>query len=185
MSKVLFGILDAKKQVDVPLGITSHVRVIFETYPLDQPIYFSLYMEKAHLDEVAQSQPIQDKPKPSTTIPSQPQVDSEPSASSSQNSEVTKKKRKKKEPLVIVFENINDETIGENTESTLASLVPRKKKQKSKTGSQYAPSQKDADIIIWENLILEVFSQQSVSIEKSILPNAPCTESIPLQGNSF
>ena len=70
MSKVLFGTLDAKNQVDVPLGITPHMRVIFETYLLDQPIYFSLYMEKAHLAEVAQSQPTQDKPNPSTNIPS-------------------------------------------------------------------------------------------------------------------
>ena len=48
MSKVLFGTLDAKNQVDVPLGITPHMREIFEKYPLDQPIYFSLSMEKAH-----------------------------------------------------------------------------------------------------------------------------------------
>ena len=77
-----------------------------------------------------------------------------------------------------------DETIGEDTESTLSSLVPRKKKQKSKTGSQSAPSQKDANIIKGENLILEAFCQPNVSIEKSILPNAPCTESAPLQGHS-
>ena len=185
MSKVLFGTLDAKNQVDVPLGITPRMRVIFETYPLDQPIYFSLSIDKPHMAEVAQSQPTQDKPNPSTTIPSQPLVDSETSASGSQKSEVTKKKRKNKEPLVTIIKNVDDETVGEDTESTLASLMPRKKKQKSKTGIQSAPSQKDADIIKGANLILEAFSQQNVYIEKSIIPNAPCTEFAPLQGHSL
>ena len=68
MSKVLFGSLDAKNKVDVPLGITPHMRVIFEQYPLAQPIYFSLSMEKAHLAEVVQIQPTQDEPNPSIIL---------------------------------------------------------------------------------------------------------------------
>ena len=56
ISKVLFGSWDAKNHVDVPLGITPRMRVIFEQYPLAQPIYFSLSMEKAHLAEVVQIQ---------------------------------------------------------------------------------------------------------------------------------
>ena len=53
MSIVLFGTLDAKNQVDVPLSITPHMKVIFEQYPLVQPIYFSLSIEKTHLAEAA------------------------------------------------------------------------------------------------------------------------------------
>ena len=65
MSKVLFGSLDAKNQVDVPLGITPHIRVIFEKYPLAQSTYFSLSMEKVHMAEAIQIQPTQDEPNPS------------------------------------------------------------------------------------------------------------------------
>ena len=70
MSKVLFGTLDAKNQVDVPLEITPHMRVIFEQYPLVQPIYFSLAMEKTNLAEVEQTQHTKDKSSPSKAIPS-------------------------------------------------------------------------------------------------------------------
>ena len=54
MSKVLFGTLDAKNQIDIPLGITPHMREIFEKYPLDPPIYFfSITMEKTNQAEVS------------------------------------------------------------------------------------------------------------------------------------
>ena len=82
-------------------------------------------------------------------------------------------------------ESPDEETHSEEPESTLASLVPRKKKQKIVTGSQSAPSQKDADVITGAHLLLEAFSQQNVSIEQSILPNAICTESAPLQEHSL
>ena len=72
MPKVLFGTLDAKNLVEVPLGITSHMREIFEKHPLNKPIYYSLSMEKAHLVEATQIHPTQDEPNPSTTIPLQP-----------------------------------------------------------------------------------------------------------------
>ena len=36
MSKILFGTLDAKNTVDVPLRITPHMTEIFEAYPLVQ-----------------------------------------------------------------------------------------------------------------------------------------------------
>ena len=46
MSKVLFGTLDAKNQVDVPLSITPHMKVIFEQYPLVQTyIFFNFHGE--------------------------------------------------------------------------------------------------------------------------------------------
>ena len=83
MSKILFGILDAKNTVDVPLQITPRMSEIFETYSLVQPIYFSLSMEKAHLAEATKIQPTQDEPNPSKAISSQPLHDSEPSASGS------------------------------------------------------------------------------------------------------
>ena len=185
MSKVLFGTLDAKNQVDVPLGITPHMREIFEKYPLDQPIYFSLLMEKAHLAEAAQIHPTQDKPNPSTTIPSQHLADSEPSASGSQKSEVTKKKMKNKEPLVTINECLDETVQSEETKSTLSRLLPRKKKQKTKIGNLSSLSQQGGEIIKGANLLLEAFSQQNVSIEKNLLPNAPCKESAPLQGHSL
>ena len=40
-----------------------------------------------------------------------------------------------KETLVTIVENVEDETIGEENESTLDILIPRKKKQKTKAGS--------------------------------------------------
>ena len=70
MPQIHFGTLDAKNQVDVPLGITPHMREIFEKYPFDQPIYFYLSMEKTHLTKASQIQPTQYEPNPSTTIPS-------------------------------------------------------------------------------------------------------------------
>ena len=142
-------------------------------------------MEKTYQDEAVQNQLNQNESNSSIAPSSKPLDYSEPSASGSQKSEVTKKKRKNKEPLVTVIENVDDETIGGDPELTLANLGPRKKKHKSKIGNQYAPSQKDADIIIGGNLILEAFSQQNVSIKNSIFPNAPYTESVPLQGHSI
>ena len=141
-------------------------------------------MEKTHLAEAAQTHPTQDEPIPSIST-SKPITDSEPSALGSQKSEVTKKKKKNKEPLVTILESVDDETTGEDTESTLASLQPRKKKQKTKTGSLSSLSQHGDEIIQGANLLLEAFSQQNVSIEKSIIPNAPCKESAPLQGHSL
>lgn len=55
MSKVLFGNLDSINKVDVPLVIT-HMRTIFESYPLDQPIYWSLSEEKRRMLEATQTQ---------------------------------------------------------------------------------------------------------------------------------
>ena len=57
MSKVLFGSLDAKNLVDVPLGITPHMRVIFEQYPLAQPIYFWLKQHKFSLPKMSLTHP--------------------------------------------------------------------------------------------------------------------------------
>ena len=83
-------------------------------------------MEKTHQAEVVQNQHTQDESNPSKAIPSKPLADSEPSASGSQKSEVTKKKRKKKEPLVTINECIDENVQGEETESTLASLLAQK-----------------------------------------------------------
>ena len=149
------------------------------------PYIFLFLWRRLIMAEVAQIQPTQDEPNPSTTILSQPLADSEPSASGSQKSEVTKKKRKNKEPMVTINECIDETVLSEETESTLASLLPRKKKQKTKTGSLSSLSQQGDEIIQGANLLLEAFSQQNVSIEKSILPNAPCKESAPLQGHSL
>ena len=70
-----------------------------------------------------------------------PLANSEPSASGSQKYEVTKKKRKNKEPLVTINECIDETVLSEETESTLANLLPRKKKQKTKIGSLSSLSQ--------------------------------------------
>ena len=94
MSKVLFGSSDTKNQVDVPLGITPHMRVIFDQYPVAQPIYFSLFVEKAYLNKAAHNHSSQDVPNPSINPSSTPLVVSNPSASCPQKSEVTKKKWK-------------------------------------------------------------------------------------------
>ena len=159
MSKVLFGTLDAKNQVGVTLSITPHIKVIFVQYPLVQPIYFSLSMEKTHLAEATQIQRTQDEPNPSIATSSKPIADSEPSASGSQKSVVTKKKRKNKEPLVTILESVDDETTSEDTESTLSSLQLRKKKHKTKTGILSSLSQQGDEIIQGANLLLEAFSQ--------------------------
>ena len=132
-AKILFGTLDAKNTVDMPL--TPHMNEIFEAYPLVQPIYFSLYMEKTHQAEAIQSQLNQNESNPYITPSSKPLDVSEPSASGSQNSEVTKNKTKNKEPMVTINESLDEKVQGEDTELTLASLQPRKKKMKTKTGS--------------------------------------------------
>ena len=87
--------------------------------------------------------------------------------------------------MTTVNESLDAKTYSEEPESTLASLVPRKKKQKIVTGSQSAISQKDAAVIKGAHILLEAFSQHNVSIEQSILPNAICKESAPLQEHSL
>ena len=42
MSKVLFGSLDTRNQVDVVLSITPFMSETFSTYPLAQPIYHKI-----------------------------------------------------------------------------------------------------------------------------------------------
>ena len=135
MSKIVFGTLDAKNIVDVPLQITPHMTEIFEAYTLVEPIYFSLSMEKTHQAEAIQNQLNQNESNPSIAPSSKPLDVSEPSASGSQKSKVTKKKMKNKEPLFTINESLDENVQGEDTESTLASLQPRKKKIKTKTSS--------------------------------------------------
>ena len=92
---------------------------------------------------------------------------------------------KHKEPMATMNESLFKETLSEEPESILTSLVPKKKKEKIVTGSQSAPFQKDADVIKGAHLLLEAFFQHNVSIKESILPNAICIESTSLQESSL
>lgn len=46
LSKILFGSLDTRNKVDVPLQITSYMDNIFKGYPLVQPIFHSPSIER-------------------------------------------------------------------------------------------------------------------------------------------
>lgn len=98
MSKVLFGTLDAKNQVDVPLEVTPHMKSIFEGYPLDQPIYHSLSAER-YLKVVE----VQNAPNPYAHLSSAPLVSSEPTTLISQKVGAYKKKKKKTPALEPTF----------------------------------------------------------------------------------
>ena len=108
--------------------------------------------------EGVESQPTQDEPNPSIIPSSIPLVTSKPSTSGSQKFEVTKKKRKTKDTLEAINECVDEQNISEELESTLASLVPRRKKQVIGTGSHSASSQKDVDVIIGAHLLVEILS---------------------------
>ena len=149
------------------------------------PLLRYLDLTKTHQAEVVQNQLNKNESNPSIAPSSKPIDGSEPSASDSQKSEVTQKKTKNKETLVTINESIHEDDQGEDAESTQASLQPIKKKIKTKTGGLLSLSQQGDEIIQGAYLFLEAFSQQNVSIEKSILPNASCTESAPLQWHSL
>ena len=74
MSKVLFGLLDTRNQVDVVMSVTSFMSEIFSTYPLAQPIYHKLsWKEEAmSVEEQTQSNPSLSNPsnQPPTHTPS-------------------------------------------------------------------------------------------------------------------
>ncbi|KAK1373025.1 hypothetical protein POM88_029218 [Heracleum sosnowskyi] len=58
MSKVIFGSLDTRNQVDVILSVTKHMHDTFESYPLDKPIYHELsWTGEAKTEGAAQSNP--------------------------------------------------------------------------------------------------------------------------------
>ncbi|KAK1388945.1 hypothetical protein POM88_017123 [Heracleum sosnowskyi] len=122
MSKVLFGTLDTRNQVDVILSVTKHMQNTFKTYTLDQPIYHELsWKGNAKADEATESNP--SLPNPSNDPPANSTiVIRDPSAPVSQKIGVTKKKTKKR-PLAIINESVE---IGcEESESQLTR--PKKK----------------------------------------------------------
>ena len=103
MSKVLFGTLDARNQVDVVLSVTEHMQRTFQTYPLTQPIYHKLsWKGKTKIGESSKSNP--SLPNPSSASANTTIVINEPSASISQKIDVTKRTRR--EPKVLVQHQI-------------------------------------------------------------------------------
>ncbi|KAK1379297.1 hypothetical protein POM88_026041 [Heracleum sosnowskyi] len=169
MSKVLFGSLDTKNQVDVILSVTKHMQDTFESYPLDKPIYHELsWTGKAKTEGAAQSIPSlpipSSNPTENTTV-----EDRQPSASISQKVDVTKKKSKKRALAVI---NDSVEIGSEDPESP---LTRQRKKSKSKPTTE--SSQQDSDVEKGVHLLLSMASQQVIGIEKSSLPTTTCTES--------
>ncbi|KAK1404414.1 hypothetical protein POM88_004019 [Heracleum sosnowskyi] len=169
MSKVLFGSLDTRNQVDVILSVTKHMQDTFESYPLDKPIYHELsWTGKAKTEGAAQ--PIPSLPIPSSNPTENTTVeDRQPSASISQKVDVTKKKSKKRALAVI---NDSVEIGSEDPESL---LTRQRKKSKSKPTTE--SSQQDSDVEKGVHLLLSMASQQVIGIEKSSLPTTTCTES--------
>ncbi|KAK1365721.1 hypothetical protein POM88_041282 [Heracleum sosnowskyi] len=169
MSKVLFGSLDTRNQVDVILSVTKHMLDTFESYPLDKPIYHALsWTGEAETEGATQSNPSLPIPSSNPTANSTIEV-RQPSASISQKIGVTKKKSKKR-ALAVINESV--EIASENPESPLT-RQSKKSKSKPTTGS----SQQDSDVEKGVHLLLSMASQQVIGIEKSSLPTAPCTES--------
>ncbi|KAK1376045.1 hypothetical protein POM88_032238 [Heracleum sosnowskyi] len=169
MSKVLFGSLDTRNQVDVILSVTKHMQDTFESYPLDKPIYHALsWTGEAETEGAKQSNP--SLPIPSSNPIANTTVEArQPRASVSQKTDVTKKKTKKR-PLQVIQETIELES--ENPESPLT-RQSKKSKSKPTTGS----SQQDSDVEKRVHLLLSMASQQVIGIEKSSLPTTICTES--------
>lgn len=92
MSKILYGKLDERNQIDVPLKIATNMSDIFRQYQLAQPLFARLSEDRTFKTVIAQRQSNEKPSNPSTNLFSQPQDASEPSALVSQNAEVTRKK---------------------------------------------------------------------------------------------
>ncbi|KAK1360059.1 hypothetical protein POM88_044533 [Heracleum sosnowskyi] len=169
MSKILFGSLDTRNQVDVVLSVTKHMQDTFESYPLDKPIYHALsWTGEAETEGASQSNPSLPIPSSNPTENTNVEI-RQPSASISQKIDVTKKKSKKRALEVI------NESVGVGSENPESPLTRQSKKSKSKptTGS----SQQDSDVEKGVHLLLSMASQQVIGIEKSSLPTTICTES--------
>ena len=130
MSKVIFGSLDSKNNVDVKLNITPYMSNLFKTYPLAKP-----KLQRLSWNEEAKTVGAQTQSKPSPSNPSKDQsanttLDvSKPTASSSQKGDVSKKKKKRN--LSVLEENIELES-----EEPVSPLT-RPKKKKSKNSSHF------------------------------------------------
>ncbi|KAK1394471.1 hypothetical protein POM88_013527 [Heracleum sosnowskyi] len=172
MSKILFGSLDTRNQVDVILSVTPHMQDTFASYPLDKPIYHALsWTGEAETEGASQSNPSLPIPSSNPTVNTTVEV-SQPSASISQKVDVTKKKKKR--TLAIIPESV--ELASEIPESPLT-----RPKKKSKSVATTASSQQDSDVQKGVHLLLSMASQQVMGIEKSSLPTASCNESAPGQ----
>ncbi|KAK1399488.1 hypothetical protein POM88_009351 [Heracleum sosnowskyi] len=168
MSKILFGSLDTRNQVDVVLSVTKHMQDTFESYPLDKPIYHALsWTGEDETEGASQSNPSLPIPSSNPTVNTTVEV-SQPSASISQKVDVTKKKKKR--TLAIIHESV--ELASEIPESPLT-----RPKKKSKSVATTASSQQDSDVEKGVHLLLSMASQQVMGIEKSSLPTASCNES--------
>ncbi|KAK1355880.1 hypothetical protein POM88_049136 [Heracleum sosnowskyi] len=168
MSKILFGSLDTRNQVDVILSVTPHMQDTFASYPLDKPIYHALsWTGEAETEGASQSNPSLPIPSSNPTVNTTVE-DSQPSASISQKVDVTKKKKKR--TLAIIHESV--ELASEIPESPLT-----RPKKKSKSVATTASSQQDSDVQKGVHLLLSMASQQVMGIEKSSLPTASCNES--------
>ena len=84
------------------------------------------------------------------------------------------KKKRKEVTLTVLTESGEDQA---ETESPLVKRSKKSKKSELTTQTTSVSSQKDTVVTKGTKQTLDTFSQQNVSIEKSIHPNAPCTES--------
>ncbi|KAK1372237.1 hypothetical protein POM88_028430 [Heracleum sosnowskyi] len=139
MSKIIFGTLDTRNQVDVVLSVTEHMQETFKTYTLDQPIYRTLsWKGKAKADGATKSNLSlpnpSSQPSTNTTL-----VTREPSAPTSQKVVVTKKKSKKR----AIF--VTDDSVDLGSEEPESQLTRQKKK--SKQIATIESSQQDSDVI--------------------------------------
>ncbi|KAK1389973.1 hypothetical protein POM88_018151 [Heracleum sosnowskyi] len=141
MSKVLFGSLDTRNQVDVILSVTKHMQDTFASYPLDKPIYHELsWKGKAKTEGVSKSNP--SLPNPSNDPPANSTiVIREPTAPTSQKVGATKKKTKKRALAVI------NETVELGSENHESPLTRHSKKSKSIPTTE--SSQQDSDVEKW------------------------------------
>lgn len=99
VSKTLFSYLNSKNKVDVALGVTSHMRSIFQGYPLDQPTYGKLNHDVASVPKAIETL-IQSNLRDTNLAiaPSSKTIDdSMPNVSSSQKDEARKRRRRIRE----------------------------------------------------------------------------------------
>ena len=104
MTKLIFGNLDSRNDVDVRLEINPHMLGLFRSYPHNLPTFEAKsVLARSKLEEpIADQGPSSTNPQPNTT------TNTQPPASSSQKGDVSKMTGKRKgvstEPLRILSE---------------------------------------------------------------------------------
>ena len=180
MSKIIFGTLDKRNQVNVELKVTPYMEELFAQYRLGQHTVEPT-LQEAGVSQAGQStsQPPPVTTNPPPTIPSIPLVDREPTANISQKIFVSKKKRKQ-----ATLKIVSDMTETSEDTDTLGLRLKKKKIGSGLTTQGHSvSSQQGTAADMGHKQVLGASSQQGASIEIGKSPiapgNAPSQDSLP------